>query len=478
MQGITDIEIKGLTSDSRRVEPGFLFAALPGAEFDGRAFIPQAIERGAAAVLVPPGDHPLSQDLSFPLIVDDNPRRRFALMAAKFFSQQPERVAAVTGTNGKTSVVIFLHQIWTQLGCKAASLGTLGVCSPGMQTPNGKTHANLTTPDPVDLHRTLHDLAAAGVDRLALEASSHGLSQYRLDGVEVMAAAFTNLTRDHLDYHGLMDVYLGAKLRLFTDILSDGGTAVINADVPYGDAVEAACRGRGLRVMSYGEQGRDIRLNGCIVQAECQILDLSVNGRDYTVRLPLIGGFQVSNALCALGLALACGEDRDAAVGALDKLHGVPGRVHKAGQRANGAPVYVDYAHTPDALAGILTAMRPHVQGKLYVVFGCGGDRDSGKRPEMGDISCRLADGVIVTDDNPRTEDAAEIRREILAACPGAQEIGDRREAIFSAVAALGSGDLLVVAGKGHEQGQIAGDRVIPFDDAKVIAEAIEEVEQ
>ncbi|MDH5748285.1 MAG: Mur ligase family protein, partial [Rhodospirillales bacterium] len=253
VQGMTDIEIKGLTSDSRRVEQGFLFAALPGAELDGRAFIPQAIERGAAAVLAPPGHYRHAEDLPLPLIIDENPRRRFALMAARFYSGQPSRVAAVTGTNGKTSVVTFLRQIWTQLGCKAASLGTLGVCSPGGETP-----ANLTTPDPVDLHRALHELAAEGVDRLAMEASSHGLSQYRLDGVEVMAAAFTNLTRDHLDYHGLMNDYFGAKLRLFTDILKDNGTAVINADVPYGDAIVDACRRRGLRVMTYGEQGQDI----------------------------------------------------------------------------------------------------------------------------------------------------------------------------------------------------------------------------
>ncbi len=484
-------DIVGLTCDSRLVEPGFLFAALAGARADGRAFIPEAMRRGAAAVLAPPGTRIETREPPVPLLVDDNPRRRFALMAARFFASQPRTVAAVTGTNGKTSVVSFLRQLWTRLGRRAASVGTLGITAPGgtrgvsprqryagdaPAAPGLDMAGSLTTPDPVELHRILADLAGRGVECLAMEASSHGLAQYRLDGVRVAAGAFTNLSRDHLDYHGSMESYLEAKTRLFSDIMGAGGVAVVNADAPYGEAVRAACAARGQRIITYGARGEDIRLEDAAPLPEGQRLRLTVMGRAHTVSLPLVGAFQAENALCALGLALACGEDEARAVAALESLDGAPGRVQRIAGHPGGAAVFVDYAHTPDALASVLEALRPHARGRLFVVFGCGGDRDPGKRPQMGRTACALADVVIVTDDNPRSEDAARIRRQILAACEGARDIADRRQAIAAAVAELRPGDLLVVAGKGHEQGQIVGDEVRPFDDAEVLRAAIGEL--
>ena len=462
-----DTDISGLTSDSRRVEPGFLFAALPGTRVHGGTFIPQALERGAAAVLAP-GQFELPADSRVPHLVDDDPRRRFALMAARFFGAQPETVAAVTGTNGKTSVTDFLRQIWTRLGNRAASLGTLGLAAPGFRVAG-----NLTTPDPVDLHRTLGRLADDGVQFLAMEASSHGLAQYRLDGVEVAAAAFTNLSRDHLDYHGTMESYLESKLRLFSHILADGGVAVVNADSACADAVLGACRKRGHRIVTYGAEGDDIRLEKTRLLPDGQRLELAVYGCARAITLPLIGGFQAENALAALALALALGSDADPAVAALESLETVPGRVQRIGRLANGAVAYVDYAHTPDALASVLKALRPHARARLHVVFGCGGERDPGKRPEMGRVASELADVVIVTDDNPRGEAPAAIRKEILAASESAREIGERAQAIAAAVDDLGPGDLLVVAGKGHEKGQIVGDEVRPFDDAETVAAAL-----
>ncbi|MDP6785499.1 MAG: UDP-N-acetylmuramoyl-L-alanyl-D-glutamate--2,6-diaminopimelate ligase [Rhodospirillales bacterium] len=462
------LDINGLTCDSRRVEPGFLFAALPGARADGRTFIDEALRRGAVAVLGPPGTRIDDPGQPVTLLVDDNPRRLFALMAARFFGSQPATVAAVTGTNGKTTVVGFLRQAWERLGRRAASLGTLGVAAPGSVTAG-----NLTTPDPVDLHQTLGKLAGDGVECLAMEASSHGIDQYRLDGVCVAAAAFTNLTRDHLDYHGSMEAYLTAKLRLFSEVMATGGQAVVNADTPYREAVLTAAAQRSHGVMTYGFKGRDVRLDSIEPVAGGQRLKTVVMGTSHDVTLPLIGAFQASNALCALTLALACGEDAAATVSTLEHLEGIPGRVQFIGHRSGGGAVYVDYAHTPDALASLLKALRPHAAGRLVVVFGCGGERDPGKRPEMGHFACDLADAVIVTDDNPRDEDAAEIRREVMAGCSGAREIGDRGEAIGAAVAGLKADDLLVIAGKGHERGQIVGSEVLPFDDATVAFEAI-----
>ena len=468
---VADMDIFGLTCDSRRVEPGFLFAALPGARTDGRAFIGEAMRRGAAAVLGPPGTRVDAPEPRIPLVIDDNPRRRLALMAARFFAIQPPCVAAVTGTNGKTSVVWFLRQLWCRLGRRAASLGTLGINAPGMEAPG-----NLTTPDPVDLHAQLRRLARGGVECLAIEASSHGLAQHRLDGVRVTAAALTNLTRDHLDYHGSMAAYLEAKLRLFSEVMDRGGTCVLNADASSFDAARAACAELGHTVLTWGVAGRDIRLLRTEPLVEGQRLEIEVDGVRASVLLPLVGAFQAENALCALGLALASGADRGRVVDALATLEGAPGRVQMVGRHPNGAAVYVDYAHTPDALASVLRALRPHVRGRLVVVFGCGGERDPGKRPEMGRAACRLADAVIVTDDNPRGEAPSEIRRQVLAGCSGAREIGDRGEAIRAAVANLQADDLLVVAGKGHERGQVVGSTVHPFEDAIAAVAAIEEL--
>ena len=465
---VNEMDITGLTCDSRRVEPGFLFAALPGTRLDGRDFIADALASGAAAVLAPLGTALEGAVEGVPLLTDVNPRRQYALMAANFFETQPDTIAAVTGTNGKTSVVTFLNQIWSGLGHKAASAGTLGIMAEGFEN-----RGDLTTPDSVDLHRNLRDLARFGITRLALEASSHGIHQHRLDGVRVTIAGFTNLSRDHLDYHGTMEDYLNAKLRLFTEILSADGTAVINADDPMAGVVGAACRDRGLRVMGYGLSGDDVRLEKADTLADGCRLNLTVAGKAYQVTLPLLGDFQASNALAALALALASGADADAAVGQLEHLTGVPGRVQLAGRHPNGAPVYVDYAHTPDALETMLRALRPHAGGRLCLVFGCGGDRDSGKRAEMGEIASRLADAVIVTDDNPRTEDAAAIRRQIIAACPQARETGDRAQAIAEGIEGLKPGDLLVVAGKGHERGQIIGNETRPFDDTDAVRDAL-----
>ena len=469
---LNGMDIVGLTCDSREVEPGFLFAALPGTRTDGRAFIAEAVRRGAAAVLGPPGTELDLGEAVLPLLIDENPRRRFALMAARYYGQQPATVVAVTGTNGKTSVVSFVRQIWEGLGRTAASVGTLGIAAPDMASPG-----SLTTPDPVALHRNLSNLALRGVDCLALEASSHGLAQYRLDGIQIDAAAFTNLSRDHLDYHGTFEAYLTAKSRLFGDILAPDGFAVLNADSAPSAPIQSVCRARGIRIITYGARGGDVRVEKIFPLPDGQHLELTVAGKSYAVVLPLIGGFQVGNALCAVALAAVCGESCDDAVTCLERLEGAPGRVQKAASLANGATAYVDYAHTPDALENVLGALRPHAAGRLHVVFGCGGDRDRGKRPEMGRIAAALADRAIVTDDNPRTEDAAEIRRHIMAACPDGVEIGDRAVAIAEAVAGLDAGDLLVVAGKGHETGQIVGTDVHPFDDVSVLAAAMAEAD-
>jgi len=466
------VEITGLAADSREVRPGYLFAALPGAApgatRDGRAYIPDAVARGAAALLAPRGtalriaDRPALREL--PVVEDDQPRRRFALMAARFYGAQPEIVCAVTGTNGKTSVASFVRQIWTHMGLAAASLGTLGITAPGLEEPS-----SLTTPDPVRLHATLARLAAAGVSHCALEASSHGIEQFRLDGVRLAAAAFTNLTRDHLDYHGTDQAYFAAKSRLFSALLPEGAFAVLNADAPQFATLAGIAAHRGHRVIAYGARGKDVCIRHARAEGLGQRVRLEIAGRARTVEVPLVGAFQLHNAACAAGLAIAAGATADAVLDALPALAGVPGRMELAGRRTDGAAVYVDYAHTPDALANALAALRPHTRGRLWVVFGCGGDRDRGKRPEMGRIAAATADRVIVTDDNPRTEDAAAIRREVLAGATGGaevREIGDRGEAIRAAVAGLAADDVLIVAGKGHERGQIVGDTVLPFIDA------------
>jgi len=460
-------EILGLTADSRQVRPGYLFAALAGSRTDGRRYIEEAIGRGAVAVLATPDVRLLEANV--PLIADANPRRRLSLLAARFYGRQPRTIAAVTGTAGKTSVACFTRQLWTELGFQAASLGTLGILAPGVWHS-----ASLTTPDPIWLHRELAELAAAGIDHLALEASSHGLDQYRLDGVEIRASAFTNLGRDHLDYHPDMASYFAAKRRLFSEVMAPASIAVLNADAPEYEALAVSCRARRHRVLSYGRRGETLTLEAAEASAGGLNVRFLLDKRRRSVSLNLLGAFQASNLLAALGLVLGLGGEREAAISALAHVQGTPGRMQQVARLENGAAIVVDYSHKPDSLAAVLEALRPLAKGRLHVVFGCGGDRDAGKRPEMGAIAARLADFVIVTDDNPRSEDAGAIRRQVLAGCPDAREIGDRAEAIERAVEALGTNDLLLIAGKGHERTQIVGERVLPFDDAVVARAAVE----
>ena len=458
------LELSGIASDSRKVKPGFLFVAVPGTKADGLAFLPQALAAGAAAVMAERKPD-LPESVAF--IQTDNVRRALALAAARFFPRQPGTIAAVTGTSGKTSVAAFTRQIWNSLGFAAASVGTVGVVS-----PKGETYGSLTTPDPIELHRTLDQLTGEGVTDLALEASSHGLDQHRLDGVRVSAGAFTNLSRDHLDYHPTMEAYLTAKLRLFSDLIAPGGAAVINVDDCYSAKVRDAAEARGLKVLTVGAGGEGIRLVDGVIDGFGQIVVLAHAGREYRIRLPLVGAFQVQNAAVAAGLAIATGAEPAAVFAALEKLQGAKGRLELAGT-FRSAPVFVDYAHKPDALQKALEALRPYTRGRLTVVFGCGGDRDAGKRPIMGKIAVENADHVIVTDDNPRSEDPAAIRRGILAAARGAEEIGDRGEAIRTAVKRLNDGDVLLIAGKGHETGQIVGDRILPFSDQDAVRAAL-----
>ncbi|HTK33917.1 MAG TPA: UDP-N-acetylmuramoyl-L-alanyl-D-glutamate--2,6-diaminopimelate ligase [Caulobacteraceae bacterium] len=461
-----DPVIAGVTADSRKVAPGVLFAALPGAKVDGRSFIPAAIAAGAAAILGPE-DTP---DQAVPTVRAGDVRRAYALAAARFYGAQPPVVVAVTGTNGKTSAATFCRQIFTRLGRQAASLGTLGLqtADQSLSTPPG-----LTTPDAAEIARLAAELCAHGVTHLALEASSHGLDQRRLDGLTLTAAGFTNLTQDHLDYHPDMNAYRAAKLRLFEALLPRGAAAVLNADAADFPAFAAAAVVHGQTVLSVGEAGQGLRLVSRTPTPEGQRLVVHAEGLDVEVRLPLAGAFQASNALVAAGLCIAAGEDAAAALGALEHLIGAPGRLQRVGAGVRGGEAYVDYAHTPDGLRTVLSALRPHVRGRLIVVFGAGGDRDRAKRPLMGGAAAELADLVIVTDDNPRSEDPAAIRRAILAAAPAALEVGDRRAAIRAAAEQLRDGDILVVAGKGHERGQIVGDQAHPFDDVEETALAL-----
>jgi UDP-N-acetylmuramoyl-L-alanyl-D-glutamate--2,6-diaminopimelate ligase len=450
----------GLSSDSRTIKPGYLFAALSGTKADGAAYIKDAVARGAAAVLGRAAIAPAAEALGVRFIASENPRRALACFAAAFYGAQPEQVAAVTGTKGKSSVVAFLREIWTENGIRAASLGTLGVVAPGGDIP-----LHHTTPGPVELHSLLARLEKDGVQHLAMEASSHGLDQYRLDAVRIAAAGFTNITRDHMDYHATFEDYLAAKLRLFTELLREDGTAVINRDGAHADRFLAAAQARGLKVVTVGTQNAAIALTACESQGETQRLTIAHDGHIYNVTLPLAGAFQASNALVAAGLAIALGLAPERAFASLAHLRGAPGRLEKVAFAACGAPIYVDYAHTPDSLEKVLLALRPHVQGRLHVVFGCGGERDTGKRILMGAVAARHADHVIVTDDNPRGEDAAAIRKQVLAGAPGAAEIGDRAQAIYAGIEALQPGDILVIAGKGHETGQIVGGQTRPFSD-------------
>ena len=466
---VTDeITVTGMTADSRQVKPGYLFAAIPGTVADGASFIPDALAKGAKAILATPDVSRDQVGNDIALITDSNPRRRLALMAAEFYAPQPECCVAVTGTNGKTSVADFTRQLWQAMKKPSASVGTLGIRYEGCEGQSG-----LTTPDPVDLHRELNRLQNMGINHVAMEASSHGLDMYRLDGTSFKAAAFTNLTQDHLDYHGSMEAYRAAKLRLFEELLSSGGTAVINSAAAEFDQISNIAAEHKQRVIAYGLNNGQIRCISMASRTGGFDLELDVMGERFTIDLPIPGRFQVENALCALGLLIGCGENPAHAANHLNHLSGVRGRMERVGTLTNGASVYVDYAHTPDALETVLKALRPHVENRLHAIFGCGGDRDKGKRPMMGRIGAELADIPVVTDDNPRSEDPAQIRSEVMAACPDATEIGDRAEAIHKSIAALEAGDVLVIAGKGHEQGQTIGDQVIPFDDADVARKAI-----
>jgi len=461
-------EVVGLTGDSRAVRPGFVFFAMPGARADGLSFAQSAVDAGAMAVVAERA--PAKALQGAPVIEVANVRAALSHAAARFHPAQPATIAAVTGTSGKTSVAAFTRQIWARLGARAAALGTTGVV-----TPDGETYGSLTTPDPITLHQTLDRLARDGVTHLAMEASSHGLDQRRLDGVRLGVGGFTNLTRDHLDYHPDLDAYLAAKLRLFEALLQPGQPAVIDADSDIAPQVIAACKARGLRVLTTGAKGDLLRLVGAQARPASTLLNVVCDGQAHEIELPLAGAFMVSNALVAAGLCIATGSPAGAVLEALAHLQGAPGRLEKVGER-DGAPVFVDYAHKPDALEKALLALRPLACGRLILVFGCGGDRDAGKRPIMGEIAARCADMVIVTDDNPRSENPAAIRAAIRAAAPGALEIADRREAIGAAVRMMRAGDVVMVAGKGHETGQIIGDQVFPFSDHQAVRAALEDV--
>lgn len=468
----TEVEVSGLCCDSRRAAPGVVFAALQGERQSGTGFVREALERGAVAVLAAA---PVAEaEGRAAVIVDPDPRRQLARMAARFFGRQPRCLVAVTGTNGKSTVVHLAAQIWRHTGCPAASLGTLGIDAGAWQEGGA-----LTTPDPIELHHQLDRLAAAGIDHVALEASSHGLEQRRLDGCELAAGAFTNLSRDHLDYHADEQAYLRAKCRLFNSVLTSGRIAVLPADQAAFEVLAPICRERKIEIMDYGRRAGRIRLAGQAMEPDGQRLDLVIDGQRHTVLLRLAGDFQADNLMAALGLVLATGTAAGDALARVDRLVPPPGRMQEVARTSSGAAIVVDYAHTPDALDRVLAALRPQTPGALVVVFGCGGDRDPGKRRLMGAVAAERADRVIVTDDNPRSERPETIRRAILEAVPAGLEIGDRRAAIRHAVHSLKAGDTLLVAGKGHERYQLVGEAVLPFDDAaeaRAAAEAREPV--
>ncbi len=464
------LSVTGIASDSRQVGQGSVFFAVPGTKVDGMSFVPQAVAAGAA-VIAGEAERPSELPGNVGYVRVRDVRQALALAASRVYPRQPEKVIAVTGTSGKSSVADFARQLFASLGYKSASLGTLGVI-----TSDGAAYGSLTTPDPISLHRTLNTLAKDGVMRLAMEASSHGIDQRRLDGVRLSAAGFTNLGRDHLDYHSTTEAYAAAKLRLFDTLLPADAPAVINADGPFSDVFQQGVRNRGLTMLTTGSRGETLRLAEARPEGFGQALTIEAFGRTYVTTLPLLGGFQVENALLAAGLVLSVeGEGRAAEIfEGFRTLKGVSGRLEQVGE-VDGAICIVDYAHKPDALAHVLDALRPFTKGRLVCIVGCGGDRDRGKRPLMGQIATEKADLVIVTDDNPRSEDPAAIRAEVLKGAPGAREIGDRALAIRTAVKELQRGDILVVAGKGHETGQIIGDRTLPFSDHDEVRAAIAE---
>ena len=458
----SDSTVTGFAIDHRKVARGSVFGAFRGAVFNGEDFIGQAVDRGAVAVVA----RPEAQVERVPLLADAKPRRLFAELAAKFYAPYPETVVAVTGTNGKTSTVEMTRQIWRMSGHRSASIGTLGVTTSDDQVKTG-----LTTPDIVTFLHNMAGLKRMGTSHVAYEASSHGLDQHRCEGVPLAAAAFTNFSRDHLDYHETMDAYFEAKTRLFEDLLQPGKPSVIWTDDPKSGEVIERSRARGHEVLTVGREGETIRLVEQSPTPLGQTLMLEHGGKSYRLPLPLIGAYQASNVLTAAGLVLATGGTWDSIFSAMQRVAPVRGRLERAVISRAGVPVYIDYAHTPDALEAAIAALRPHVEGRLITVFGAGGDRDQGKRPEMGAVATRMSDMVIVTDDNPRSEDPAAIRSAIMAGAPGATEVGGRREAIAEAIRIARDGDIVLVAGKGHETGQIIGDRVLPFDDALVARE-------
>lgn len=460
-----ELEIKSLTADSRKMEPGGLFVALAGSKADGAAFINDAVAKGASLIL---SGHPA--DAPVPVLAVSNPRRYLSLAASRFYGAQPQTMVAVTGTAGKTSVASFTRQIWAAAGYAAAQIGTTGVIS-----PSRSDYGSLTTPDPVSLHALLAELSGEGVTHAAMEASSHGLDQHRLDGVKLVAGAFTNLGRDHMDYHPTMENYMAAKMRLFSELLEKGQPAVIFSDDPWSQHAVNAAESAGLDVRTVGRKGNFLTLKRVEHFRHKQMIEIHHQGEIFEVDIPLAGDFQVANALVSAGLAISTGVPVAVALRALEKLVGAAGRLELVGHAKNGALAYVDYAHKPDALENVLTSVRPFTSGRIVVVFGCGGDRDKGKRPIMGEVASRLSDVVIVTDDNPRSEVPETIRSEIMAAAPGALEIADRAQAIRHAVAMLESGDTLIVAGKGHEEGQIVGTTVLPFSDHQQVRSALEE---
>jgi len=458
----SDSEVTGFAIDHRKVVRGSVFGAFKGAMFNGEDFIGQAVDRGAVAVIARPEaivDH-------VPLLADPEPRRLFADLAAKFYAPFPETVIAVTGTNGKTSTVEMTRQMWRMSGHRSASIGTLGVTTSDDQVSTG-----LTTPDIVTFLNNMAGLKRMGISHAAYEASSHGLDQHRAEGVPLAAAAFTNFSRDHLDYHQTMEVYFEAKMRLFEELLPPGKPAVIWTDDPKSGEVIDRVRRRCRQVLTVGRKGETIRLVEQTPTALGQMLKLERGGKSHCLALPLIGAYQSSNVLTAAGLVLATGGNWEATFTAMQRIAPVRGRLERAVISRGGVPIYIDYAHTPDALEAAIAALRPHVEGRLITVFGAGGDRDRGKRPQMGDVAARLSDVVIVTDDNPRSEDPARIRADVMAGAPGATEVPGRREAIVEAIRIAREGDIVLVAGKGHETGQIIGDKVLPFDDALVARE-------
>lgn len=458
------LEIHGITADSRKAAPGSLFVAVAGTKADGAAYVQDAVERGAVAVV---SAHAVNS--AVPVLAVTDPRLYLSPAASRFYARQPETMVAVTGTAGKTSVASFVRQIWAFAGHAAAQIGTTGVIAPGRED-----YGALTTPDPVTLHALLSELAGEGVTHAAMEASSHGLDQRRLDGVRLAAAGFTNLGRDHMDYHPTVEDYMAAKMRLFDTLMEKGAPAVIFADDPWSEKAVRAAADADLDVRTVGRRGDYLTLKRVEHFRHRQMIEVHHDGVIHEVDIPLAGDFQVANALVAAGLAMSTGVPAQTAMKALEKLVGAAGRLELVGQTANGALAYVDYAHKPDALENVLTSVRPFTSGRIITVFGCGGDRDRGKRPIMGDVATRFSDIVIVTDDNPRSEDAATIRSEVMVAAPGALEIGDRAEAIRHAASLLSHGDTLIVAGKGHEEGQIVGSVTLPFSDHEQVRSALE----